>query len=198
LTRQNTRNHPRRGSTITVGPIRSRAAIKRIKNILRDKPRDLCLFTLGINTAYRASELLSIRVGQVIDLKPGDSINIKQSKTDMYRRVAVNATCVAAIQAYLTVTHLDEHDYLFKSRKGEVLKVSSLSRLVKKWCADAGLKGNYASHSLRKTWGYFQRTRNCTPVPLLMTAFGHSTQKQTLEYLGILPTEIEDIYKMEL
>ena len=28
--------------------------IKRIKKLLEDKPRDLCLFTLGIKTAYKA------------------------------------------------------------------------------------------------------------------------------------------------
>jgi integrase len=45
----------------------SRFGIKgdhRIKKILADRPRDLCLFTLGINTAYRANELLSLKVGR--------------------------------------------------------------------------------------------------------------------------------------
>ena len=74
-------NHPKPGSSIKVEPIRKKSAIERIKKILADNPRDLCLFTLGINTAYRANELLSIRVEQVKDLEVGDHIDLKQSKT---------------------------------------------------------------------------------------------------------------------
>ena len=44
-------HHPVQGSSIKVEPIRAKTAIAHIKNILADKPRDLCLFTLGINTA---------------------------------------------------------------------------------------------------------------------------------------------------
>ena len=54
-------NHPKKGSAIKVEPIRDKKAIDRIKKQLRDSPRDLCLFILGINTAYRANELLAIK-----------------------------------------------------------------------------------------------------------------------------------------
>jgi len=37
-----------------------------------------------------------------------------------------------------------------------------------------------------------------TAVPLLMEAFGHATQQQTLAYLGIQAEEIAQIYEMEL
>ena len=40
-------NHPRCGSSIKVEPIRDLKSIKKIKHILRDQPRNLCLFTLG-------------------------------------------------------------------------------------------------------------------------------------------------------
>ena len=70
--------------------------------------------------------------------------------------------------------------------------------MVKTWCQRAGLKGNYASHTLRKTWGYWQRIERNTPIPLLMEAFGHATQQQTLRYLGIQSEEIAAIYELEL
>ena len=60
------------------------------------------------------------------------------------------------------------------------------------------LKGNYGSHTLRKTWGYWQRTERGTAIPLLMEAFGHATQRQTLAYLGIQSDEIAQIYELEL
>ena len=63
----NNPNHPKKGSSIKVEPIRQKAAIERIKaHLLHEgKYRDYCLFVLGINTAFRANELLSITVGQV-------------------------------------------------------------------------------------------------------------------------------------
>ncbi len=73
-------NHPDTGSTIKVEPIRDVKAIRRIKKILIDKPRDLCLFTVGINTAYRANEIPSLRVGQVAHLQVGDRLDLKQKK----------------------------------------------------------------------------------------------------------------------
>jgi len=49
--------------------------------------------------------------------------------------------------------HPGEH--LFKSHKvGQALKVSSVHNLVKAWCKPVKLKGNYGSHTLRKTRGY--------------------------------------------
>ncbi len=71
-------NHPIKGSTTKVEPIRSKKVILNIKKLLI--PRNHCLFTLGINTAYRANELLSIRIGQVRDIQAGDVIELKQSK----------------------------------------------------------------------------------------------------------------------
>ena len=67
-------NHPQKGSKIKVEPIRKRKNIDTIKKLLADKPRDLALFTIGINTNLRASDLLRIRVGQVRDLKANDEI----------------------------------------------------------------------------------------------------------------------------
>ena len=70
----------------------------------------------------------------------------------------------------------------------------TVSNLVKSWCQSANLKGNYGSHTLRKTWGYMQRKKQNTPVPLLMRAYGHASQRQTLEYLCIQEAEIDSIY----
>jgi integrase len=190
-------NHPTAGSTIKVEPIRDKKAIARIKKILADRPRDLCLFTLGINTAYRANELLSLKVGQVKNLQAGDVLDLKQRKTHKYRPVTLNATAVASIQAWLQVSDLKAENYLFTGQRG-CLTVETISTQVKTWCQDVGLKGNYGSHTLRKTWGYWQRLERGTAIPLLMEAFGHATQQQTLAYLGIQSNEIAAIYELEL
>ena len=195
-------NHPQKGASIKVEPIRDLKAVKRIKKILADNPRDLCLFTLGINTAYRANELLSLRVGQVDYLKPGDRLDLKQSKNVKYRAATLNAAAIAAIDQWLEA-HPNPTDTapLFPSRKGGgavALTVSTLNNMLKRWCAEVGLKGNFGSHTLRKTWGYHQRVTGGQATALLMRAFGHASEAQTLEYLCIQPEEIDELYAMEL
>ena len=188
-------NHPLKGSAIKVEPIREKQAIQKIKHLLNSNPRDLLLFTMGINTAFRANELLSIKVGQVRGLQAGTSFEIKLSKTKTYRRVTINPIVVEVLERYLDKRKPSDDEWLFKSeRSPNSLLVSTVSGYVKKWCKEAGLRGNFASHTLRKTWGYMQRTQNRTPIPLLMAAYGHSTQHQTLSYLCIQHEEIAGIY----
>lgn len=98
-------NHPKLGDTIKVEPIRTVNAINKIKKALAPSPRNFAIFVVGINTAYRASELLSIRLGQVRHLKAGDRLEVKQKKTKKYRAVTLNNGSVEAIQALLE--HLD-------------------------------------------------------------------------------------------
>ncbi len=191
-------NHPKTGSRIKVEPIRSKEAITAIKNSLEDSPRDLALFTLGINTAYRANELLGLNIAEVQHLKAGDTLDIFQTKTNKYRRVVLSNTVVQSLQDWISSCNLDSSSPLFFSRKGGAISVPTLNNLVKKWCEGVGLVGNYGSHSLRKTWGYWQRKENKASLPLLMTAYGHSSQQQTLDYLCIQSDEISELYSYEL
>jgi len=187
-------NHPPKGSTIKVEPIRKTKDINLIKKLLANKPRDLALFVLGINTNLRASDLLQLTVGQVKHFKEGDHLEIKEKKTGKPRWITFNKACIEAIQSLLSVEEYQDQDFLFKSQRGAVLTVSSVNNMVKAWCREINLKGNYGSHTLRKTWGYHQRVTFGTDLPRLMVCFNHSTQKQTLDYLCIQAEEIKDVY----
>jgi len=68
---------------------------------------------------------------------------------------------------------------------------------VKGWCADVSLRGNYGSHIMRKTWRFWQYKRE-KPIPLPMAAFGHATQKQTLDYFCIQAEDVAELYDVEL
>lgn len=194
-------NHPKKGDTIKVEPIRTIKDIKAIKRLLADKPRDLAMFTLGINTNLRASDLLKITIAMVRNLKPEDHFSIRETKTSKDRTITVNNTVVEAIQNLLVTIPPDVQDNepLFQSRKGkQALCVPYLNGLVKSWCKEINLTGNYGSHTLRKTFGYMHRTVNKTDLPTLMQMFNHSSQKQTLDYLCIQPEEIKSAYLFEL
>ena len=178
-------NRPEKGSSIKVDPIKSTKHIHTIKKLLADKPLDHALFTVGINTNLRASDLLRIKVGQVKDLKPNDEIAINEKKTKKPRRITLNKACISAIQGLLTSKEYSDKDYLFTGQRG-VLTVPTVNQKVKSWCKAINLKGNYGSHTLRKTWGYHQRVTFGTDLPRLMVCFNHSTQRQTLDYLCII------------
>ncbi|MDK9709198.1 MAG: site-specific integrase [Desulforhopalus sp.] len=190
-------NHPKKDAEIKVDPIKAVKDINTIKKSLKNnQPRDYCLFVLGINTNLRASDLLSITVGQVRDIKAGEELVLKEKKTGKGRRITLNSSAVEAIQHWLRSSQgqtLEVGDSLFKSQRG-TLTVPSVNRLVKTWCKEINLPGNYGSHTLRKTFGYHQRTQLNTSIPELMVMFNHSTQRQTLDYLCIQAEEIKDAY----
>lgn len=142
--------HPLKGSMIKVEPIKTLKDIKAIKALLAKNPRDLALFTLGINTNLRAVDLLNIKVSQVKNLKPLESIEVKEQKTGKLKRVTLNKACVDATRKLVTSREYQDDDYLFVGQRGR-LTVPSVNRLVKEWCAAINLKGNFGAHTLRKT-----------------------------------------------
>lgn len=207
-------NHPAAGSTIKVEPIRELKDIRAIKRLLADNPRDLALFTFGINTSLRASDLVRLTVGQLRNLNPMDEIEIRERKTGNLRRISLNRACIEAIAGQLQRLSppcpkqegdlpfpslpLDTHPFFLSKRGGGALTVSSVHRLVKSWCRAINLRGNYGSHTLRKTWGYHQRVTYGQALPVLCEVLGHSTQRQTLTYLCIQAEEIRSVYANEL
>lgn len=190
-------NHPKKGSKIKVEPIREMKDINNLKKLLTDKPRDFCLFIVGINTNLRASDLLNLTAGQVRGLKPGDDIEIKEKKTRKSRRLTLNKACINAINGLLASRAYNDHDKLFQGQRGPIT-VSYLNRLVKGWAKALNLRGNYGSHTLRKTFGYIKHTVQGASLPELMVCFNHTTQRQTLEYLCIQEATIRNIYMNEI
>jgi len=181
-----------------VEPIRSVKDIRSIKKMLAASLRDYALFVVGICTNLRASDLLRLTVGNVRSLVVGSEIVLKEKKTGKARRITANAEIVEAVGLLLGSREADgralsDDEPLFVGQRG-VLTVPTLSRMVKAWCEAVNLRGNYAAHSMRKTFGYHQRTRLNTSVPELMVMFNHGSQRQTLDYLGIQPEEIREAY----
>ena len=197
-------NRPEKGSRIKVEPIRSLVDIGRIKTLLHNRPRDLALFTIGINTPLRVSDLLSLKFNQIDEIKPGAYLTIKERRTGRRLKIGLNRTCCQVVdglvrsrQTVATPSHRPS-GYLFESRRGQVLLASSVHRLVKSWCKHTGLPGNYGANSLRKTWGYHQFATFGTDLNRLMNLFNHATRRQTLDYLCLQPQDFKNIFEHEL
>ena len=190
-------NHPVKNSVTKAEPIRTLKDIKLIKQTLADCPRNLALFVMGINVNLRACDLLKLAVGQVKYLVPGDVIfSVREKKTGKERHITMNQNVFDAVQAYLaTRPDAGDEEPLFASRKGGAsLGVPYVSGLVKSWCKGINLKGNYSAHTLRKTFGYIHRVHFKTGMAELVEMFNHSSERQTLAYLGLQKEEIRDAY----
>lgn len=184
---------------ITVEPVRDIEAIRTISKLLADKPRDMLLWALGINNGLRASDLLRLKVGDLEGMNPGDTLPIIESKTGKPNVLVVNKVVHKALTKYLEVLEPDSHDYLFKSRKGgEALQSQAVSKLIKKWCREINLKGNYGAHTLRKTWGYHQRVNHGVGFELICKRYNHSNPAITMRYLGIKDKEVHGILLNEI
>ena len=191
-------NHPKKGSRITVDPIRSDKNIKKVKRLLKDNTRDLLLFTIGINNGLRISDLLKLKVGDVRDIKPGQTLKVKETKTGKMNILMINKSVHKVLQQYLEEVKPSDEDYLFQSRNGnnKPLTRETVNKMIKEWTKS--LKGNFGTHTLRKTFGYIQRTKYGVSFEVLCKRFGHSSPAITMRYLGIDDREVAGILLNEI
>ena len=191
-------NHPKKGSIITVDPIRADKDIKKVKLLLKDNTRDLLLFTMGINNGLRISDLLKLKVGDVKDIKPGQTLKVKETKTGKMNILMINKSVHKVLKQYLEDVQPSIENYLFQSRNGnnKPLARETVNKMIKEWTKP--LKGNYGTHTLRKTFGYIQRTKYGVSFEVLCKRFSHSSPAITMRYLGIDDKEVAGILLHEI
>ncbi len=187
-----------------VEPIRDKKKIEQIKNTLRwaGKIRDVLLFELGINSALRISDLLSLQINDLFDEDdlPRDSFNIIEEKTGKKHKVTITPkvqnTLLDYKSEYLSVMKEKKH-YIFFNQKKHPLWIKGIDRkmawlLIDSWCENAWLKGNHWWHTLRKTWGY-QARQAWVPIELIQHKLNHSSISVTKRYLWITDDELQKI-----
>lgn len=166
--------------------------------------RNKMMFLIGINVGLRASDLITLKWNffynedktfkQFYTLMPKKTRRQKKFVKLFFNQVVKKA--VADYVSEYPTENMDE--YLFKSRKGDghITEVS-LGRIIKDTAKEAGIEKNICSHSLRKTFGFWAwhnaEDKNKALVTLQML-FNHSDTSTTLKYIGILSSEIEDMF----
>jgi len=165
-----------------VQPVRDKEKIQEIKDILkRNGYRDFLLFTAGVNTGLRISDLLKLKVS---DIRDKDHIVIKEQKTGKPKRFLINGCFKSNLEDYIKI--MNDDDYLFPSRKGTNQPLTRIQayRIINDACKKAGIKDQVGTHTLRKTFGYhhYQQFKD---VAILQDIFNHSAPSVTLRYIGI-------------
>lgn len=178
-----------------VEPIRDKTKIEAMKRHLKGgNIRDYALFTLGINSGLRISDLLSLRTADVLNEKGKvrDRLELREIKTGKVKDFPLGAKAKKALEEYLN--RCSPGEWLFPSRIGQ----NPIGRrhawtLLSRAAKAVGIAQRIGSHSLRKTFGYwaFQEGYDITRIQKLLN---HSSPAITLAYIGITKDELDEVY----
>lgn len=132
-----------------VQPIKKIEDIQKIKKYLAKKPGDELLFRFGINTGLRISDILSLNVW---DVKDRDYVEIREKKTNKYKKFPLNKFLKAEIERF--VKDKPGEQPLFYTQKHYRLDRVQAYRILNKAAQKVGVKERIGTHTLRKTFGY--------------------------------------------
>ena len=175
-----------------VEPIRDLDDIERIKNyLIRWRFRDFMMFIMGINIGLRISDLLSLKVKDVMD---SEYVELKEGKTGKYKRFPLSDSYKWYLKEY--TVGMDPEEWLFQSQRGVNQRLTRIQayRIFNRACEKLEIKINIGTHTLRKTFGY-QAWKQGVPTVLLVAIFNHSSFQITKRYLGIEQDERDDIFR---
>lgn len=164
-----------------VEPIRDKSKIDLVKQILKKKAlRDYILFLIGINSGLRISDILNLKVGDVLDK---NYIELKEQKTKKYKKIPISD--YLKIELKIFTNGRNPNEWLFASQKGmKAISRVQAYRIITNACYKAGIDCKIGTHTLRKTFGYHFYKIN-KDVALLQNILNHSSPSITLRYIGI-------------
>ena len=188
---------------INVDPIKDIKKVNALKTYLlgAGNLRNYSMVVLGLNTALRIGDILSMKWGMIYDFEDEEfrqNVYLQEEKTEKHKKLVLNSTAIEALRLYFDSIELpNKDDYVFKSREGINSPITrQRAYSIIKNAADAvGVKGNIGCHSLRKTFGYFSAKKG-VPMHILMRLFNHSSENITKDYLGITQDDIDKVYTM--
>lgn len=153
--------------------------------------RNYMLFLIGFNTAFRAEDLLQLRVKDVIK----GYVSIKENKTGKMQNFRMNKQLHDEILKYIETYDLKENDYLFMGQKKQdtykgvtrnviypITRQNCQEVIFPKVIKSCGIDFNFGLHSLRKTFGYRYIANGGNPLTL-MKMYNHDDVGVTMLYV---------------
>lgn len=191
-----------------VQPIRDLETLQKCYEIARNHDRHRktgevsweLLLLIGLNTSLRVSDFRRFKVS---DLRGKDYAQMQAKKTGKEARILINPLARKEINRLLSGRKADE--YIFQSRQKDSVthKARPISRqrcyqIMNTIAKEAGIEERTGCHTLRKTFGYhyYKMTGD---VVSLQRILGHSFQRETLVYIGVVQENIdESLMKMNM
>ncbi|MEH7013108.1 tyrosine-type recombinase/integrase [Neobacillus niacini] len=173
-----------------VEALRDIKQINAIKKYLKKhSERDYVLFVFGINTGLKISEMLDIKVGDILEKEDCVKNFYLYPHHETLKEVYLNHKVKQALLHYVESRQLTSEDFLFKSSKTErPITRQQAYRIIHQAAEAIGIEGKIGTNSMRKTFGFHAYKRGIA-ISLLQKHFNHSTPSETLKYLGIAKDE---------
>ena len=193
-------------------PIKDEKLLKRVMDyLIREKEhaksdikkfqayRNYILFLIGFNTAFRAEDLLQLKVK---DVEKG-YISIKENKTGKMQNFRMNKQLHSEIVDYIKEYELTNNDYLFMGQKKKdthkgksweviypITRQNCQNSIFPKVINACGIDFKFGLHSLRKTFGYMYILKGGNVITL-MKMYNHDSPDVTLLYVMWSTSDIE-------
>lgn len=164
--------------------------------------RNYLLVQIGLNSAYRISDIVRLKWEDIIDPEGKFQRNTDKSekKTRKYRKVFIEQQIRDAVTKYLSITDINPtmDEYIFTTCKSDRMTENNAYDFIKKAAKEVGIDLKIATHSLRKTFAYWFltiRKDDVMAIGTLMEMLGHSSQAITLRYAGITDDMHQEAYQ---
>ncbi len=183
----------------TTEPIREEKDIKNLLNHMLTKYekaktpvkqyqayRNYMIILIGLNTAFRAEDLLQLRVK---DINNG-YVHIQENKTKKIQNYKMTNQLSNEISKYVKVFDLKPSEYLFLGQKAQEdgkpynypITRQMAYKMISKAGEELGFGFVFGVHSLRKTFGY-RYIKNGGNLLTLMAMYNHSKPEITTKYV---------------
>lgn len=163
--------------------------------------RDRAMFLLGVRSGFRISEILSLRVADLMHGgKVADRVSVSRrfmkGKTEG-RSVVLHPEARAALGSWVAELRksgpLSLDAFVFQSRKGDNRPISRVQawRLLHARFEALGLSGKLGTHSLRKTFAAGVYSRLSFDLVRTRAAMGHRSISSTVAYLSFRESDVD-------
>lgn len=143
--------------------------------------RDWLMIKLGLNTAFRISDLLKLSVND--NLRKG-IMYIREDKTNKEQYWELNQKLHRDVLEYIQRNNLYDDEFLFKSRIGINKPISTTNAWmrIKKYSDALGIKYLVGCHSLRKCFArtFYEETKDLITLQKMLN---HASPQITLIYI---------------
>lgn len=164
--------------------------------------RDRALFLLGVKSGFRISELLSLRLldvmraGKLLDRVSVARRNMKKKVEG--RTILLHPDARAALELWIEELraqgYMTSDCFIFQSRKGRNAALSRVQayRILQAAYERAGVEGQTGTHSMRKTFANNVHERLGRDLLKTQKALGHRNINSTVSYLSFRQEEIDE------
>jgi integrase len=182
----------------TTQPIRKKHQVRELANyyLQRGQLRNHVLIVMGVHTALRISDLLTLRWDDVYDFeqkKVRHSVSIIEKKTKKSKTIALNKDVIRALTLCADAKAIAPQGFVFESKKTKRAICRIQAYRIIRAAADAIKIGRVSCHSLRKTFGYFAWKSGVSPA-VIMEIYNHSNFAVTRRYLGVSQDDKDEVY----